>query len=96
MAAQHAVLPNLDTAAQDAQIKGLAKMVNDLSDCIDGLHDALDRAAQYPDPWELSVYYRDYVFTAMQKLRAVADEMELHVAAAFWPLPTYGEILFSV
>ena len=96
VAAQHAVLPDVNTAAQDAQIKGLATMVNDLSDCIDRLHDVLDRAAGYPDPWELSVYYRDYVFTAMQKLRAVADEMELHVAEVFWPFPTYGEILFSV
>ena len=96
VAAQHAVLPNLDTAAQDAQIHGLVKMVNDLSDCIDKLHEVLDKAADYPDPWELSVYYRDYVFVAMQKLRAVADEMELHVAEAFWPFPTYGEILFSV
>ena len=41
-------------------------------------------------------YYHDTVFAAMQELRAVADELELNTAEAYWPFPTYGDLLFSI
>ena len=42
------------------------------------------------------MFYRESVFTAMQELRAVADEMESLVGEKYWPYPTYGALLFSV
>lgn len=42
------------------------------------------------------MYYKDYVLTAMQELRAVADEIETLVGANYWPYPTYGDLLFGV
>ena len=41
-------------------------------------------------------YYRDTVIPAMDSLRAVCDEMELNTAEKYWPLPSYGDILYSV
>ena len=32
----------------------------------------------------------------MKKLRIAADEMELLVSAEYWPMPTYGDLLFGV
>jgi len=32
----------------------------------------------------------------MDKLRAVVDEMESMTSIEYWPIPTYGELLFSV
>ena len=40
--------------------------------------------------------YTSHVFTAMQELRAVADELEGLTAKRYWPYPTYGDMLFSV
>ena len=34
------------------------------------------------------------VIPAMQDLRALADDLQLHVADEFWPMPTYRELLF--
>ncbi|MDR1330384.1 MAG: glutamine synthetase type III, partial [Oscillospiraceae bacterium] len=48
------------------------------------------------DSSELAAAYRERVFSAMNELRAVVDELELTVAAKYWPLPSYGEILYSV
>ena len=39
---------------------------------------------------------RDEVFSAMNELRSVIDELESCTASSCWPFPTYGEILFSV
>ena len=40
-------------------------------------------------------YERD-VLGVMDKLRAVVDEMESMTSTEYWPIPTYGELLFSV
>ncbi len=50
----------------------------------------------FTDSLELARYYRDAVLRAMNELRIVVDELETNTAAAFWPYPSYGDILFSV
>jgi glutamine synthetase len=41
-------------------------------------------------------YYADYILPAMKELRQTVDELEAITAKKHWPLPTYGEILYSV
>ncbi len=41
-------------------------------------------------------YYRDSIIPAMEALRFQADALEMLVAKDLWPLPSYGDILFSV
>ena len=41
-------------------------------------------------------FYRDVVIPAMEALRESADGLEVLVAKDLWPLPSYGDILFSV
>lgn len=53
-------------------------------------------AANSGDAEACAMYYKDHVFTAMQELRAVADELEGLTAKRYWPYPTYGDMLFSV
>ena len=50
----------------------------------------------FTDSLELARYYRDAVLRTMNELRIVVDELETNTASAFWPYPSYGDILFSV
>ena len=43
-----------------------------------------------------AIFYRDYVFAAMNDLREPADQLELLVDEDVWPFPTYGELLFNI
>ncbi len=45
---------------------------------------------------ELAMYYKDQVIPAMKKLRSEVDTLETCTSAEYWPLPTYGEMLFSI
>lgn len=63
--------------------------INKLSAVIEDAHDVTDSLAN-------AQFYRDSVLTAMNSVRAVADTLELKVSSAYWPLPTYGELLYSV
>lgn len=63
--------------------------INKLNVVIEDAHDVTDSLAN-------AQFYRDSVLTAMNSVRAVADTLELKVSSAYWPLPTYGELLYSV
>ena len=73
-----------------------------LGDCIDRAYEkilALEKdMKEIPkeNSLEKAVFYRDHVLSGMESLRLELDEMEKLTAAEYWPLPTYGDLLFSV
>lgn len=60
------------------------------------LSELLAGASEITDVLDVARYYHDKVFAKMNEIRAVVDELETLVAVDYWPVPTYGEILFSV
>lgn len=60
------------------------------------LEEAVLKAKEIGDTTELSMFYKDSVFSAMSELRITVDELETMVPAASWPYPSYGDMLFSV
>ena len=61
------------------------------------LKDAVNKAADYKDDaLAESSYYRNTVFALMDELRKIGDAMETKTSAAYWPYPSYAEILFGV
>ncbi|MFW6146358.1 MAG: glutamine synthetase III [Planctomycetota bacterium] len=58
---------------------------------------ALDAAIETAGPGdalEAATHARDKILAAMQALRVHADKLETMVDDAYWPLPTYHEMLF--
>ena len=53
-------------------------------------------AASTPDAVERANKYTHDVIPAMEELRRYVDEMETLTASEFWPLPTYGDMMFKV
>ena len=45
---------------------------------------------------ERAMYEHETVIPAMEAARKVADELELKVGKAYWPMPTYADLLFYV
>ena len=45
---------------------------------------------------EAANYYKSSVTPKMSELRRLVDEMELLTAREAWPMPTYGDLTFSV
>ena len=48
------------------------------------------------DAYDIAYAYKFDVFEKMGAVRAAADKLETIVDSEFWPLPTYGELLFTV
>ena len=55
-----------------------------------------DRERPGGDSLTVAAYYKDQVLPAMEDLRKTLDELETRMSADHWPVPSYGELLFSV
>ena len=62
----------------------------------DALVAETEAAAAIEDNLEKAFAYRNRVFAKMEALREVADSMEAQTAAAYWPYPSYTDLLFGV
>lgn len=66
------------------------------TECLANLENVESLAAAKSEGQEQAMYFREVVFPAMTELRAPIDELEMIVDEEFWPVPTYGELLFEV
>jgi len=83
------------TELEDSLLENLCSLSTRLSESISRLESAL--AGEPPDgTLEIAAYYGTVVTEAMKDLREVCDALEVITARKCWPLPSYGEILYSV
>ena len=93
---KRAAFPDFPCESETALLSKLSALTDCLYKKTDVLDAALLGAKECCGMQKLSMYYRESVFTAMQELRAVADELETLVGEKYWPYPTYEALLFSV
>ena len=79
-----------------ATIVKLVSSYESASTAIEKLDKAVTKAHSLGNGIEAAKMYRDKVIPTMATLRGICDDMELNVASKYWPLPSYGDILFSV
>ena len=60
------------------------------------LDEALLHAGEIADAGQAAKFYQEHVFRDMTQLRLTVDEMETLTSRAYWPYPSYGDLLFSV
>ena len=63
---------------------------------LDELRRAEKDAADTANAEKRAEKYVGKVIPAMEKLRAYVDEMETLTASEYWPLPSYGDLMFNI
>ncbi len=98
LCAKRAALPGIAcAAAEEALLTRVSSLTDTLAVQLQALRDTLNQADKPGQaPQELANYYRDSVIPAMEALRETADSLEVLTAKDLWPLPSYGDMLFSV
>ena len=78
----------------------IAKKLNDLADrfydSIVRLEEQDKEACAINDVLGQAKAYHDHVLAEMDIMRSIADEIELNMPAAAWPIPAYSEIIYNV
>ena len=78
------------------QLRRLSALVDTIDGRVDALEEKLVKLDTLHDLAEEAAFIRDVLIPGMGELRAAADEAETRTAAAYWPFPTYGDLLFGV
>ncbi len=95
-AAKMAVISDIDCSVEKSIIKDLSALNAKTYRDVEALKAAESEAASISDAIERADAYCKKVLPAMETLRADVDDMEPLTASNYWPLPTYGDMMFRV
>ena len=92
----HAVSVTADCSYEESIIPEMSALLGDACRKVRSLDEALMGAKAVEGSQALANYYRDKVFSAMAELRITIDQLETMTPSDKWPVPSYGDLLFSV
>ena len=95
-AAIHAASVTADCSYEESIIPEMSALLGDAYRKVRSLDEALMGAKTVEGSQALANYYRDKVFSAMAELRITIDQLETMTPSDKWPVPSYGDLLFSV
>ena len=78
------------------RLEATTKLLKEARDAMCILKDKEAMANRVPEGEARARYYHDEITPVMEALRRPVDELELLVDKAYWPMPSYGDLLFEV
>lgn len=85
-----------DLSVQKELLTKCSSLLASAQNALKALKAADKEANSMEEGKEQAEFFRDTVFTAMAALRAPIDELEMLVDKEYWPVPSYGDMLFEV
>ncbi len=74
----------------------LGALTDSLYCAAEELESLIKKSQEIGDVSERAMFCKERVIASMEKLRGIADALEVKVSAEWWPYPSYGDMLFSV
>ena len=94
--AKRDAVPGLSCSYETRLIKKLSALTDEITAAAAELDAAIRSLDSAADIVSESVLIRDSVLPCMETLRKPCDEAETLTAKAYWPFPTYADLLFGV
>ena len=85
-----------DASTQDELLQEVCTKLTAMQTALGKLQKAEKEASAITDAKKQAFFYKDTVRVIMDELRAPADELEMIVDKEYWPIPTYGELMFEI
>ena len=93
---KQSVCEELDCSYEKETLKEISALCAVAFTQVKALEKALQNAKKAEGVQKSSVYYKEKVLPVMEKLRGAVDQLENLVSEDFWPMPTYGDLLFNI
>ena len=81
---------------EESLIKKLSDLSSKLYAEVNGFDKLRKEGKAIKEPKDRAKFFRENIFTKMQEVRGICDELEVNVGSKYWPYPTYGDLLFGV
>ena len=85
-----------DYSAAKERLDEIADLIADAQNGLSQLTEDDDKGMVMEDGREKAVFYRDIIKADMERLRTPIDKLEMIVDKEYWPMPSYGDLLFEV
>lgn len=95
-AAKKLVCASANCSMEENLISALSDKLSALFENLEALDKEVHTAHNMSGAQKAAEYYHDTVLARMEKVRGIADYMEVYTAKEYWPFPTYGDLLFSI
>ncbi len=95
-AAKLAVLPDVSCEVEKDIIKKLSALNAKAYAKVAELRDVEEEAVAISDHEKMADFYCNEVIPLMTELREIVDNMETMTASEYWPLPSYGDMMFGI
>ncbi len=94
--AKRAVNRKLNRKYEEEVLTKISSLTAEAYESVKTLEKSLLEMRKIEDVTTRSIYCKDMVLTEMKTLRTAVDSLEDLVSADYWPIPTYGDLLFGV
>lgn len=88
--------PAADVSVQQELLGRVSALLRTASTAHDSLSRLTEQARANSDAETAARAFRTRVVPVMEQLRSAVDELELLVNKDYWPVPTYGDLMFEV
>ena len=86
----------VDSTYEADVAKNAGKLTAGIYSKLQSLEKEIYKAKEISEADKAAAFYKDNVIPVMNELRANVDELEGYVPSSEWPVPSYGDLLFSV
>ncbi len=94
--AKKQVCNEIDCSYEEEMLQNISSLTASAFAFVKELEGSLAKPAAIADQTERALLYKNDILPLMEKLRADVDGLENLVSAEYWPMPTYGDLLFGV
>ncbi|MBQ8632531.1 MAG: glutamine synthetase type III, partial [Lachnospiraceae bacterium] len=91
-----AAVPTANFSVQEKLLTRISELLAETESAKERLKEARQACLVINDAKEKAEAYRENVVPAMEALRVPVDALEKIVDKKFWPVPTYGDLVFEV
>ena len=88
--------PLADVTVQTKLIERCSELLTQMYEAREDLIAARKEAKKLTDSKERANAYHSKVVPVMERLRTPADKLEMIVDKKYWPMPSYGDLMFEV
>ena len=88
--------PEADVSTQTALLTEVSAQLKNTRESLQSLEIDLERTGDFSDEKARAFYFRDTVLPDMKGLRTPVDKLEMLVDKEYWPMPSYGDMIFEV
>lgn len=91
-----AVSKKLDCLYEEEMLSEVSSIVSIAYSHANDLKRSLNEMKKIADVTQRSLFCKTDTLVIMKELRCAVDSLENIVSADYWPIPTYGDLLFGV